>query len=475
MAAVLAMSMASGAAADELDDRKVSIEKSIETFEEDLDFLNDDIVQTGAKLQEYQAQLPGAQKALAEAQGRVQRASDDVADLGRRLQSAKDSRDSIMLQIEKDKDVADETRKIIGQIATQAYKQGGLSSNLSLIIGAGAEGNLASGMDLADQAMRSQNAVLGKLTQKGATDANSQLRLEAVEADIAGLKDLADAALLREQSERDDAEAAKATVDGLISQTESLSAKLLAERPRIQRKLDDQQAEHDKVNLDIKKRQDKLIAEAAAKKKREEAAAAKRIADAKAAWELDQAKKKAAAERAAAAANKKKAPTQKKVKSTYVKPTYVAPVAAPVKAERSSWGLIKPVNGGRQTSSYGWRPTPAGTIDYGGRGGYVHAGVDWGFGGVCGTPVMAAADGEVWVAGFMGSSGNKVTLSHGVVKGKALATNYHHMSRIAVSVGQHVRQGQIIGYVGTTGNSTGCHMHFETVVNGSTVNPMGLL
>jgi murein DD-endopeptidase MepM/ murein hydrolase activator NlpD len=105
----------------------------------------------------------------------------------------------------------------------------------------------------------------------------------------------------------------------------------------------------------------------------------------------------------------------------------------------------------------------------------VHAGVDWGFGGQCGSPVHAAADGEVWMAGWGGSSGNKVTISHGVVKGRALATNYHHMQRSVVSVGQHVKQGQLIGYVGTTGNSTGCHMHFETILNGAAVNPLGLL
>ena len=79
------------------------------------------------------------------------------------------------------------------------------------------------------------------------------------------------------------------------------------------------------------------------------------------------------------------------------------------------------------------------------------------------------------MAGWGGSSGNKVTISHGVVKGRALATNYHHMQRIVVGVGQNVQQGQLIGYVGTTGNSTGCHMHFETILNGAAVNPLGLL
>jgi murein DD-endopeptidase MepM/ murein hydrolase activator NlpD len=133
------------------------------------------------------------------------------------------------------------------------------------------------------------------------------------------------------------------------------------------------------------------------------------------------------------------------------------------------------VNGGYITSTFGWRPTPAGTIDYGGRGGYVHAGLDWGFGGACGAPVYAAAAGEVWFAAPSATSGNKVTISHGVVKGRALATGYHHLSGFAVSAGQHVNKGQLIGYVGTTGNSTGCHLHFETILDGAAVNPQGLL
>ena len=66
-------------------------------------------------------------------------------------------------------------------------------------------------------------------------------------------------------------------------------------------------------------------------------------------------------------------------------------------------------------------------------------------------------------------------IDHGSVKGKLLATKYHHMTRYIVSPGQKVSQGEVIGYTGTTGNSTGCHLHFETLVNGTAVNPAGLL
>lgn len=116
-----------------------------------------------------------------------------------------------------------------------------------------------------------------------------------------------------------------------------------------------------------------------------------------------------------------------------------------------------------------------GTIDFNGTGGYAHTGVDYGVG--CGTPVYAPASGEVWYAdsNVLPGAGNRIVLSHGVVGGNALATNYYHLAGYVVSSGQRVSAGQLIGYAGTTGNSTGCHLHFETVLNGSFVDPMGLL
>ncbi len=466
-----------GAHADELDDRKVQVEQNIDHISEDLEVLDDDIKVTDSKLRGLQAQLPAAEQALADAQGRVGRAADEAADLARRVQSAGETRDQLNVKIAESKAKLEDSKQVIGQIATEAYKRGGVSSDLSLLLNASSDGNLAAGMDLADQAMRSQNAALDALSEQSATDENVKLRLAAVEAEITDLKSAADAALVREQVARDDAETKKQSLDGIISQTDALSAELLAQRPRIQEKLRTVEAEQVQVNGEIKERQERLIREEAERKRKaaeaaeaERKRAAQKAAEQKAKWEREEADRAKKAREEAA---------RQKKKSTYVKPPYVAPKpqTAPqtVPQERSSWGLIRPVNGGRQTSSFGFRPTPSGTIDYGGRGGYVHAGVDWGFGGQCGTPVHAAADGEVWMAGWGGTSGNKVTISHGVVKGKALATNYHHMQRVVVSAGQNVKQGQTIGYVGTTGNSTGCHMHFETIVNGSAVNPLGLL
>lgn len=117
---------------------------------------------------------------------------------------------------------------------------------------------------------------------------------------------------------------------------------------------------------------------------------------------------------------------------------------------------------GRVTSPYGARRHPI--------LGYVrmHAGID--FGARYGSPIYAVADGTVAFAGRHGGHGNYVRLRHG----GGLDTGYGHMSRIAVSGGTRVRAGQVIGYVGSTGLSTGPHLHFEAYRGGRTINPAGI-
>lgn len=112
------------------------------------------------------------------------------------------------------------------------------------------------------------------------------------------------------------------------------------------------------------------------------------------------------------------------------------------------------------TSKYGWR-----TIDLYGYAKF-HAGIDIGAG--MGTPIYAADGGTVIVSTYDGGYGNYVMLNHG----DGRSTLYGHMSSRGVSVGQTVKQGQVIGYCGSTGNSTGPHIHFEIRVNGGTVNPL---
>lgn len=124
--------------------------------------------------------------------------------------------------------------------------------------------------------------------------------------------------------------------------------------------------------------------------------------------------------------------------------------------QRSTMGM--PV-AGRITSSYGWRTHPL--------LGYLrlHKGLD--IGAAYGSPIFAALDGVVASAGWAGGYGRFVKLTHGA----GYASGYGHMSRIAVRAGQRVARGQVIGYVGSTGLSTGPHLHWEVWRNGRAVNP----
>ncbi|RZM83093.1 peptidase M23 [Leptolyngbya iicbica LK] len=137
-------------------------------------------------------------------------------------------------------------------------------------------------------------------------------------------------------------------------------------------------------------------------------------------------------------------------------------VAASTGVVRGTGVFVFPVNG-RMTSGFGYRRHPIlGTSR-------LHAGVD--FGAPTGTTIYAADSGRVIFSGWRGGYGNTVIVDHG----GGITTLYAHCSRLFVSAGQAVSQGQAIAAVGSTGLSTGPHLHFEVRQNGSPVNPMAYL
>lgn len=104
----------------------------------------------------------------------------------------------------------------------------------------------------------------------------------------------------------------------------------------------------------------------------------------------------------------------------------------------------------------------------------MHWGQD--FGADCGAPLYAMADGRVTAAGWQSSGfGNYTIISYGQINGDYVSSGYAHQSKIVVRSGQSVQQGQVVGYVGTTGLSTGCHLHLQVYRDGVRVNPMKYL
>ena len=147
--------------------------------------------------------------------------------------------------------------------------------------------------------------------------------------------------------------------------------------------------------------------------------------------------------------------------------------AAASKPTLSFTGFICPLKSySRISSEYGWRKNPVSGVNR------LHAGIDLAAPG--GTPIYAAASGYVQVAGWSsGGYGNYVIIYHGKMSdGNQYSTLYGHMRSVATSAGKYVQQGEIIGYVGSTGNSTGNHLHLEVWKGGSkanAVNPRGYI
>jgi len=149
-----------------------------------------------------------------------------------------------------------------------------------------------------------------------------------------------------------------------------------------------------------------------------------------------------------------------------------AALAAKLRAGEAQVGAAAGGSGAAQApsgSGFIWPVSAPITSPFGMRWGTLHPGID--LGAPYGAPIHAAGSGTVVWCGWMSGYGNLVMIDHH----NGLATAYGHQSQIAVGCNQEVAQGQVIGYVGSTGYSTGPHLHFEVRLNGTPVDPLGYL
>jgi len=195
-----------------------------------------------------------------------------------------------------------------------------------------------------------------------------------------------------------------------------------------------------------KARKEARRAEAAAREARDDAAAARRAA--KARKEARRAEQKAdrVQQREGEAPTRKSRPDRPRADEKAASHGFAYPVSGPI------------------TSAFGSRFHPV--LRYW----KLHDGTDFGAG--CGAPIRAPYEGRVteryWNAGY----GNRLLLEHGTIDGRYVTTSYNHAIRYTVQVGQRVSKGELIGYVGSTGYSTGCHLHLMVWLDGDLVNPM---
>jgi murein DD-endopeptidase MepM/ murein hydrolase activator NlpD len=324
-----------------------------------------------------------------------------------------------------------ESRERVAQFAAQMYQEQGLSS-LNAAVSSGSPQEFADRVALVGTVMDVQSRSLTRLATARASQTALEDHLSAVRADAAAASERARAALARAAAARDTAAEAKAALDRLAA-TQSAQAKALdVEAAAERRRLDSLQAESDRLSAVLRARA------AAAKRAAAERAAARRAAE-----------QQAAAAAARAAGQRPSRPP-------------VGPRRVVADVVSRSGGVLSAPTGGRISGEFGMRFHPI--LRYS----RLHGGRD--YAAPCGTPVRAAADGVVVSAGSGGGFGNRIVLEHGEHRGVVLSSSYNHLSRFAVRGGR-VSRGQVIGAIGTTGLSTGCHLHFEVYEDGARVDP----
>lgn len=404
------------AVADSIDDQKAGVDQQIADLKDSLEGANADFVEAAVALKQTQLKLAAAQAALAQAKKDLAAAAAKDAKLAAQLAFAQAEEDKAQRSLDAQTAAEAQTRQMLGQIARQAYTGAGMNG-LSLVLEADSPDQFTQRLAVAGAALRVQNSAIDKLAVQKAEMRARDAKLEAVRAQVEELKRQSAIVVAQRKAAQDAAAAAEAEVATLVAQqqkaVDDIQTKIEAEKKR----LEELEAEQGKL---------KAILLARAK----------------------------AAEEARRRANQGSGGSGN------------GGGGSGGGAPSNSGGYLSYAANGPITSGYGMRYHPILHIYR------MHTGIDFGID--CGTPVYATADGDVVQAGWAGGYGNRIVIDHGLVRGVDLATTYNHLQRIVVGGGR-VERGQLIGYSGTTGLSTGCHLHFETLVNGDFTNPMNWL
>ncbi|MBD9699068.1 peptidoglycan DD-metalloendopeptidase family protein [Flavimobilis sp. GY10621] len=450
LSVVLVGLVAPPAGADTLDDlakrqaaaekRKAAADDTIESLEHDLEDTDQEMADAYVRLTKVRADLDVAQAALDVAEAELTSAETAAKKLADRLADAQSEEAALVTKIEEQVELNRSTKSSIAELARRAYRGEGAPDSMSLVVGAESATDFVNRFSLSQTALRVQTNTLTDLQESEATARNSQVRLEAVRETVADLKTEADAAVVVAEKARATASSKRAAVADLLSK-EKADLAVIEKRKQAQLDAKDkaEQASSALANdiQDIigltKKEKDRIRKEKAAARKKAE----------------EEARKKAEKDKADG------------------KPSTPSPPTSDPKPPAGKGFFAYPTKVPHITSSYGYRLHPV--------LGYVrlHAGTD--FRAYCGTPIYAAAAGKVVWAQYRGGFGNQVLINHGEVGGRNLMSSYNHFSRFAVSSGERVSKGQIVGYSGNTGTSTACHLHFEVYVDGQTVDPMSML
>lgn len=410
--------------------RQAENEAALEHTDEKLVKAYEKLQATKDKVAAKQVELAAAEDVLAQAQ----RTYDGLVD---RLAVAEQHEADILGEIEDDATRFDDARVTLAAMAREAYRgDSAPTATMALALGAASPEEFVDRLAVVDTALRAQTSAVSAIQDSSARNVNRQVRLEAIRDEISDLKDDAQEQLRVADEARDEVASAKVALEDLAA-TQAVEADDLEALKAEQEKIDEQlKIEADQIDAEIKEMVRKAK-EAERKRKAEEARKA------------EQARRKAEE----AAKKNENSPAPKPPTSGASKPP-------------SSGTFAWPTDYHHVTSTYGYRFHPI--LGYT----RLHGGVD--IRAYCGTPIYSIAAGTARTASLAGL-GNQVLVDHGIINGSSYITSYNHLQRFAVSNGQQVSKGQLVGYSGTTGTSTACHLHLEMFVDGTRTDPMTVL
>lgn len=411
------MSPPMAATASDPKGQKRRVDHKIAVLSDQLHETSADLAAAYIALQRTQAALPAAQATLTAANAVLAKADQRNDEMAVALDVAQANEARALDALAKtDADIAD-TRSRVAHFAAQMYQDQGMGQ-LSVAMSATSPDDFATKIAMADTVMSVQNQSLNRLSTVQAAATAQKAHVAALRRDVARAKVAAQKALDAATAARTRAAAAKVALDRLAAQQKQQAAQVAARKAAEQHRLTGMQVESNRLAKVLAAR-----------------ARAAKIAAARA-----RAARERAARAAASRAHRRYTPPPPEHSGGYLS----APSNAPVSSE---FGMrYHPI-------LHYWR---------------LHAGRD--YAANCGAPVFAAAPGTIISAGVAGGYGNRLVVDHGVHAGVDLATTYNHLSAYARTSGS-VARGQVIGYVGSTGSSTGCHLHFETREDGTPVDP----
>ncbi len=447
------------ATADDLDDRKEQLKQEMATQAVAVDEAHANLNSAVQAAADARAQLADAKAALAAAESAQREAEELDAQREKELEAAEKKLKQAQADVAAAKAALDSVNKRLDEEILVTTQQNNGLLNLALIFSDVDASNLNQRAQLANTLFDSSTKQLDELEMRRLALEDAQAEADAAEKAATEARQAAADQLKASQDATQEAEDLKAEVARLSKQRDQAEVAATEEVASEEQRQRDLEAENSSVEKRIQER-------IAAEKKAAEEKAAREKAEREEAARQKAARDKAARDKAAAAASKPSSSDKGSSSSSGSSSSNKKPSSSSgggSSSSSSSRDFIYPVPA-RITSQYGMRLHPV--LGYW----KLHDGTD--FGAACNTPIKAAADGVVSERYYNGGYGNRLMIDHGKVDGSYVTTGYNHATRYVVSVGQRVRQGQTIGYVGSTGYSTGCHLHLMVWQNGKLVNPM---